>query len=82
MALSSQCGNLDIARQLVGMGLSVNDSHQVFEGDRCHYASFMNVQIQKGTTSLHWACQNGHAQTADFLISSGADIEALDQVLI
>ena len=39
----------------------------------------MNVQV--GATALHWACQLGHAQTAEFLISAGADIEGKNMVM-
>ena len=37
---------------------------------------------KNGFTSLHWACNEGNAQTAEFLISSGAEIDALDKVVI
>ena len=31
------------------------------------------TNVQDGFTSLHWACREGHVQTAEFLISRGAD---------
>eukprot|EP00118_Oscarella_pearsei_P017724 m.178163 g.178163 ORF g.178163 m.178163 type:complete len:71 (+) comp39170_c0_seq38:400-612(+) len=31
-------------------------------------------------TSLHWACQEGRLETAEFLLSRGAYIEAQDKV--
>ncbi|XP_065846207.1 uncharacterized protein [Oscarella lobularis] len=34
---------------------------------------------QDGFTSLHLACQEGRAKTADFLLSAGANMEALDK---
>ena len=40
------------------------------------------MNAQNGATSLHWACQEKHTQTVKFLISSGANIEALDKVFI
>ena len=40
------------------------------------------MNVQNGYTSLHWACREGHTETVEFLILSGANIEALDQVLI
>ena len=40
----------------------------------------MNAQV--GCNALHWACQEGHVETVKLLISSGADIEALDKVWI
>ena len=38
------------------------------------------MNVQNEYTALHWACEKGHAETADFLILSGTDIEALDKV--
>ena len=49
------------------------------ERDRFEDPSFMNVQ--GGYTSLHWACQKGHVEITDYLISAGANVESLDQVL-
>ena len=40
------------------------------------------MNIQDGFTSLHLACQEGRAKTADFLLSAGANMEALDKVII
>ena len=48
--------------------------------DRFENSSFMNVQ--NGYTSLHWACRQGHVKTAELLISSGAAIEAKNEVAI
>ena len=67
-----------MAKVLVEMGLGVNQPHQVLERDRFKDASFMNAQV--GYTSLHWACKQGHVKTAELLISSGADIEAKNEV--
>ena len=62
------------------MGLSVNDPDQVLERDRFEDSSFVNVQ--DGLTSLHWACREGHEETAEYLISAGADMEAKNRVVI
>ena len=40
------------------------------------------IEVQNDCTSLHWACQEGFARTAEFLISAGANIEAMDKVII
>ena len=38
------------------------------------------MYFQNGYTSLHCASQEGHAETAKFLISAGASLEAVDGV--
>ena len=43
----------------------------------------MNLsEYQNGYTSLHWASQKGNADIAEFLITSGANLEAVDNVNI
>ena len=69
---------MNIAEKLVEMGLSVNEPHQVLELYRFEDSSFMSAQ--DGYTSLHWACSQGHDETAELLISLGADIEAKNEV--
>ena len=82
LALASQKGHLNTLRRLIGMGFKVDEHHQVMERDRFQRRfSFLN-NAQNGFSALHWACHEGHAQTAEFLTSSGARIEALDKVLI
>ncbi|XP_065836545.1 uncharacterized protein [Oscarella lobularis] len=61
LAIASHEGYLSIARILVEMGCSVNESSEY---------------CNNNYTALHWACENGHALIAEFLISSGAIIEA------
>ena len=72
-------GHLDVARQLVRMGSIVNEPNQVLgKGRNVRDESFMIVQ--NGFTSLHWACQQSHPQIVRFLILSGANMEAMDEV--
>ena len=82
LALASQKGHLNTLGKLIGMGLKADGHHQVIERERFQRRwSFLN-NAQNGFTALHWACHEGHAQTAEFLILSGASIDALHKVLI
>ena len=38
------------------------------------------VALQEKSTSLQWACYNGHAATAEMLLGKGAELEAKDDV--
>ena len=38
------------------------------------------VMLQDGSTPLHYACYNGHADVARFLVEKGAKLEASRKV--
>ena len=62
------------------MGMSVNEAHQVIRSARFETSRFNDFKDR--FTSLHWACREGRAETAKYLVSAGADIDATNKVRI
>ena len=61
------------------MGISLNEAHQVIQS-AIETSTFSDFQDH--FTSLHWACREGRAETAKYLVSAGADIDATNKVRI
>ena len=71
---------MNLVQTLVIMGISVNEAHQVMQSTRFETSRFSDFQDH--FTSLHWACREGRAETAKYLVSAGADIDATNKVRI
>ena len=71
---------MNVAQQLVEMGASVNEADKVMQDAKFETSRFSDFQDH--STSLHWACREGRAETAKYLVSAGADIDATNEVRI
>ncbi|KAK7479923.1 hypothetical protein BaRGS_00028831 [Batillaria attramentaria] len=63
---ASKGGHLEVVKILVERQANVN-------------AKAKDTSVAFGVTPLHWACQHGRANVADFLLRHGARMDILDQ---
>ena len=83
--MASQAGHCEVVETLLEAKADVNMKDNVSEScsrDGLGEYMFTLLQLQRGFTALHIACENGNLKVAETLITASASVNAQNKVSV